>query len=439
MRATEYSFRSRTTALGRAPYRFLVAAVSALLLATLLVSSAAHGLMLGEASAQSALGSPLRVVIPITAKHGELLQAECFQFLSAGSDASASIVTARVSLERVAAAPRLVVTTTNAINDPAIRFSIQAECGGTTVRAYAVLLDPPESGVPAAVTAKQATAREPRQERLAPQPAAVRHSPGAVAPSQTQVVHVPAVPERELPAPVTPPPSLRERVASAGALVSSPFRQVVGTQALPSAAMPVPPHVQPTPYVQPAAPSGASLGSMLATGLAIAGMIVLAVLLARRRQAPPEIPQWTRSPSFSDTRSSFTDLAASPVTLPHTHSHAGAVTLPGPATTGRTKTGAPSRFADSGPRSSRTTTAPVDPSTIDTLLDAIDSDFVEERAVREAWAAARSDVEREMDGNAILQAIEEAERDMHLGAPAPAQSAIERALEDDLLQPPRPR
>jgi hypothetical protein len=82
---------------------------------------------------------------------------------------------------------------------------------------------------------------------------------------------------------------------------------------------------------------------------------------------------------------------------------------------------------------------PVDPATIDTLLDAADSDFVEERAVREAWAAARNDVERELDGNAILQAIEAAERDMHLAPPAPAQSAIERALEDDLLQPPRPR
>jgi hypothetical protein len=44
-----------------------------------------------------------------------------------------------------------------------------------------------------------------------------------------------------------------------------------------------------------------------------------------------------------------------------------------------------------------------------------------------------------LDGNAILQAIEAAEREMHLAPPAPAQSAIERALEDDLLQPPRPR
>ena len=92
-----------------------------------------------------------------------------------------------------------------------------------------------------------------------------------------------------------------------------------------------------------------------------------------------------------------------------------------------------------GTTASRTNAAAIDPTTIDTLLDAIDSDVVEERAVREAWAAARSDVEKEMDGNAILEAIEAAERDLHLAPPPAAQAAIERALEDDLLQPPQRR
>jgi hypothetical protein len=416
----------------RAPYPYLVATATVLLLAALLLSSAAHALVLGEASAQSALGSPLRIVIPVTAEHGELLQADCFRYASAGGDGSAPIVTARVSLERVTAASRLVVTTAHAVSEPAIRFSILAECDGTTQRAYIVLLDPPESTVTAAAMAKQATARESRQERLAPQPAAVRRNPGPAAASQTQVVRAPAAAEPALPAPaMPPPPSLRERVAAAGVLVSSPFRQVAGTQMLPAAAAPLPSRVS------PAVPSGTSPAYILVAGLAIAGIIALGVLLARRRQAAPAIPQWTRSASFSDTRSSFTDLSAAPVTLPHTHSHAGATTTSGAPTTGRTKPNTSSRFADSSMRPSHPRTAQVDPSTIDTLLDAIDSDFVEERAVREAFAAARSDVERELDGNAILRAIEAAERDMQLAPPAPAQSAIERALEDDLLQPQR--
>jgi hypothetical protein len=188
--------------------------------------------------------------------------------------------------------------------------------------------------------------------------------------------------------------------------------------------------------MQPAAGSGGSLGYFLAAGFAIVGAVALAVLFARRRQAPPEIPQWTRGHSFSDTRSSFTDLSAAPATRPHTLSHAGATTSRGAAASGKSKSGATSRFGEARGLPSRPSPAPVDPSTIDTLLDTIDSDVVEERAVREAWAAARSDVERELDGNAILQAIEEAERDLLLAPPAPAQAAIERALEDDLLQPP---
>jgi hypothetical protein len=423
MPASQPNDRPSTAVLMPAPFRLLAAAMTALLLATLLASSVAHGLVLGEAFAQSALGSPLRIVIPVTAGAGESLQPGCFRFVSAGGDGSTSIVTARVSLERAAA--RLVVTTANAVNEPAIRFSIQAECDGLAQRAYVVLLDPPELSVPAAAMAKQASAREPRQERPAPQPAAVRRNPAVAPAAPTQVVHPPEVVGR-----AAPEPPVRESVATAGAVGSSPFRQVATTAALPAPTK-LPARVQAPPE------SGGRLGYFLAAGFGLMGAIALAILFARQRTAPPAIPQWTRSPSFSDSRSSFTDLSAAPVTLPHTHSHAGATTSQGQAASGKPRS--TSRLGDAGGLPSRPSPPPVDPSTIDTLLDAADSDYVEERAVREAWAAARSDVERELDGNAILQAIEAAERDMHLAPPAPAQSAIERALEDDLLQPRRPR
>jgi hypothetical protein len=439
MRATESNDRPSTAVLMPAPFRFLAAAMTALLLAALLASSAAHGLVLGEAVAQSALGSPLRIVIPVRAGPGESLQPDCFRFVSAGGDGSASLVTARVSLERTTAPARLVVTTANAVNEPAIRFSIQAECDGLARRAYVVLLDPPGTGVSEAPTAKQAWVREPRQERPAPQPAAVRRSAGvAPAAAPTQVVHLPPAAEQALPATTSAPPEpsvqppVREHVAIAGEVGSSPFRLVATTPALPA------PTKLP-PRAQHAVESGGSLGYFLAAGFALMGAIGLAILFARRRDAPPAVPHWTRSHSFSDshTRSTFTDLSAAPVTLPHTLSRTGATTSQGAPTSGKPKS--TSRFVESGGLPSRPSPPPVDPATIDTLLDAADSDFVEERAVREAWAAARSDVERELDGNAILQAIEAAERDMHLAPAAPAQSAIERALEDDLLQPPRPR
>jgi len=454
MHATERNDRSRTALLSRAPGRTLVAAATALLLATLIASSTAHGLMLGEASAQSALGSPLRVVIPITAGEDELLQPGCFSVVPAPGDGSAALVTASVNLER-AAAPRLVVTTANAVNDPAIRFSVQAGCEGSTQRAYVLLLDLPESAVAANATLTQAT-REPRQERLAPRPAAVRRSPAGPALAQTQVPRLIEVAERgsamavaengsatavaergSAMAVAAPEPPVHELTVPAAAPSPSPFRQIaVATPASPLPALaPLPARAQ--PVAQTVAQSKTSDWYLVAVGLAVAGVIALVALIAGRRRAP-EIPQWTRNPTFLDTRS-FTELSAGAVTLPHTRSQAGATTTRGGAASTKPRTTTTSRLGGASAPSSRPTPTQVDPSAIDTLLDAIDSDFVEERAVREAWAAARSDVERELDGNAILQAIEAAERDLHLAPAAPAQAAIERALEDDLLPPPRRR
>ncbi len=210
-------------------------------------------------------------------------------------------------------------------------------------------------------------------------------------------------------------------------MIATAFHMVAGTPALAALAA-VPSRVQP-------ASAGMSLWPIVVAALVIAGMLaVLAALLARRRGAATEVPQWTRSPAASGPRS-FADLSAAPVTLAHTQTYNGATTQPGAAQGAKPKSTATAVGTESSTTGSRQRRPAVDPSTIDTLLDEVDADIIEERAVREAWAAARSDVEREMDGNAILQAIEEAERDLRLAPPAPAQSAIERALDDDLLQP----
>ncbi len=230
MHATERNYRSRIAVSIRAPLRFFLAAATALLLVTLVVSSTAHGLVLGEATAQSALGSPLRVVIPVTAGPGESLRPGCFQVVPAAGEGSAAIVTARVSVERAAAAPRLVVTTANAVNEPAIRFSIQSACDGLARHVYVLLLDPPQSGIPAAATTKQATAREPRQERLVPQPATVRRNPASSVPAQTQVVHAPGLAYHDSPPATTAPaPSVGERGARPGAVAPLALRQVAAT------------------------------------------------------------------------------------------------------------------------------------------------------------------------------------------------------------------
>ena len=257
----------------------------------------------------------------------------------------------------------------------------------------------------------------------------VRSPAGAPAPSP--LVQAPGFAERSSPGAVTARDlPVGQHVARTGLVGPLALRQVATTPEIAVTSAPLPPRVQ-----RPAAANGGNGASnLVVVGIAAAGAIALLALLLHRRQATPEIPQWTRSPSYADTRS-ISELSVSPGTLPQTLSHAGATTSQRGADGARRNSAPSSRFGSAGATPSRTKPAAVDPSTIDTLLDAIDSDIVEERAVREAWAAARSDVEREMDGNAILQAIEEAERDLHLAPPLPAQAAIERALEDDLLQP----
>jgi len=162
----------------------------------------------------------------------------------------------------------------------------------------------------------------------------------------------------------------------------------------------------------------------------------------RQRNSPPAIPEWTRGGSYAGP-STYSNLSSGTATLsppPATLSplsYAEATTMQGTPSESKPSSVASPPVAvvqGTAPRT-HTNFIPADISTIDTLLDELDPDTVEERAVREAWAAARSGVEREMDGNAILQAIEAAERDLMLAPPAPAQAAIDSSLDDELLQP----
>ena len=294
-----------------------------------------------------------------------------------------------------------------------------------------MLLDPllARAPVPAAATGI-ALAREPRQERAASQPGSARHSPASAA-SVTRVVRVPESVARTLPA-------ADQEIAPLPTLAALPVME-------PTAFHPV--AAQPAVLAVAAATAGKSppassssvggLWSLAAAALAL-GVVIALAAIARRRDKSPEIPQWTRSRSLAGPRS-MADLSTA--TMPSTFSRAAATTMQG-GTAGAKPKPAPTRsslHAQTVAPPSRRGPATVDPSTIDTLLDALNPDIVEERAVREAFAAARSDVEREMDGNAILKAIDAAERDLHLLSSETPQSAIERALEDDLLQPPHRR
>lgn len=403
-----------------APFRFLVAVAMALLIATVIASSTAHGMALGDALAQSTLGSPLRAVIPISTAPGELLQASCFRVVPAG-DGSAPTVTAQVSLERPASTFRLVVTTVNPVTEPAIRFGIQAGCETMSRRDYVLLLNPQVAGAPAAA-AVQPTAREPGQERPVLPPAAARRNAERAPtgsesrPARASAPAAGASLERQQLAAMTAPTALHPFGTRISALPAGPIG---------------------APAAQPAVPSAFFGGWSNAFWYLAASLVTLCTIafvkFIRPRRAPPPIPQWTREGSYAGP-SSVTNLSAPPVTL-SPFSYAEATTIRGTPSESKPRSVVPLLVATGESTASRTRTNSIaaDASTIDTLLDELDPDVVEERAVREAWAAARSNVESEMDGNAILQAIEAAERELLLVPPAPAQAAIDSSLDDDLL------
>jgi hypothetical protein len=120
-------------------------------------------------------------------------------------------------------------------------------------------------------------------------------------------------------------------------------------------------------------------------------------------------------------------MSAQPVTL----SRFDPTPMPKLSTTQRPD-GASLRFVKAGIAANtlRRKTAS-DPSTLDTLINPTEDDRREERAIRDAWAAARRDVEKDED-NAILKAIDEAERELLFVPPEPDEAAMDRTLEDDL-------
>ena len=102
--------------------------VAALLITALIASSSLRALGLGNVTAQSALGQPLRVVIPITAAAGEIIGTSCFKVITASnSDHTPQLLTARVSIERDTAEARLIVSSTQAIDDPVLRLTSNTE------------------------------------------------------------------------------------------------------------------------------------------------------------------------------------------------------------------------------------------------------------------------------------------------------------------------
>jgi hypothetical protein len=425
-----------------APFRFFVLWTMVLIVAAAVASSSARALALGEATVLSALGEPLRVVIPVMAARGETIAADCFGLTPPGNGPGAS-VTAKVSLERAAAAPRLAVTTSQGVAEPVVRLSLRAGCEAQTRRDYVLLLDPPAAGersIAAAAEASAPVAREPGQERLA----AVTSTSAAARrdlPERSGTGSRPA----QRPVGVGYAPTVLRYASLDPSMANGSFQPVAAASE--SVRMTPTPRAESIPIAR-----SKDLWWTIAVAIGGLGIIVLGAILVRQgRPAPRNNPAWSSASirSRSHTRArSITNLSAAPVTLAHSGmltdalltraapttrswvAPATAVTLPNVTATSKTS-GATTRSSAKLPPVSGTPDG-----ALDTLLNEIDADLNAERVVRRVHAAAIAHIghiERDIGSDAILKAIEAAERDLMLAPLPPADNALGYALDNELL------
>jgi hypothetical protein len=69
----------------------------------------------------------------------------------------------------------------------------------------------------------------------------------------------------------------------------------------------------------------------------------------------------------------------------------------------------------------------------DPRFASFDADLIEEQTIRAEWAKAVTDGAIDMGGDSILKAIDDAEREIQGGPAHPAQVALDRSLDDELL------
>ncbi|MEP6997819.1 MAG: hypothetical protein ABI900_09225 [Betaproteobacteria bacterium] len=402
----------------------LIAAVTRLLTGALalLAAPCALALSLGDAVPQSSLGQPLRVIVPIGAGASESLTAACVHVSAdaAGGNGPPRLLTGRVTIDRSAAGPQVLVTTRRPVDDPIVRLAVQAGCEGTTRRDYVLLLDPPAAGSATAVIARRvpdampaATALLPRETNAKARAATYA---AAVAPSIVSRVAAPEPAAAEAP---PPPPILLSSPSGSSFMAEASAAGLPRAASAQSALSPV----ETEPAVAPWWPLAAAL------------LIVAALarwLVPMRRRSVMQPPAWVTPTARTEPNPSVF-AGSRPRTIGNA-GHFAAMTEPGPGF----PRGA-SKAERTAPKVEPTATRPqpaaaksVSP-VEDPRFAEFDADLVEEQTIRAEWAKAVNDGAIDIGGDSILKAIDDAEREIHGGPVHPAQVALDRSLDDELV------
>ena len=168
-----WSLRSSKTHFSRR-FSFLIALVSGC------VATPALALSLDAIREQSLLGEPLRIVIPVVVQPDESLSGECIRVIPTPTEAREGIPeirSARIALEQVASSSSIVLTSGLAVNEPAMRITLEVGCQSPLRREYVMLFDPPvvnglALGTAASFAANLATEPAPTENAALPTPAA---------------------------------------------------------------------------------------------------------------------------------------------------------------------------------------------------------------------------------------------------------------------------
>jgi hypothetical protein len=170
---------------------------------------------LGEIAQQSALGAPLRIVVPVIAGPGEEISGECFKLVaSSRGDGIPEVVNARIALERVGNGARLLITAPRSVDDPIVRVTVQAGCANPMRREYTLLLDPVGIDTPVVQDAAPRGEGSARSASAAA-PATLAPAANPAAAEAASPVPPPRSAPRRAPAPVA-------RAADAGARPAAP-------------------------------------------------------------------------------------------------------------------------------------------------------------------------------------------------------------------------
>jgi hypothetical protein len=423
--------------------RFAFAALAGFLIQPGLVSA----LALGNMALQSSLGQPLRVVIPVALSDGEILNTSCLKLVRVVRDpvdGTPQLMTGRVSVERTAANTRLIVTTLRPVDEPALRFSLQAGCGDSMRRDYVLLLDP--QGTESSTMVASADLDEFKNY------AGAQHPTAALRGAQRGATSTQSSPPVSAPAPTTFKP-----------LYSDPPVAVAQTQkaapAAPMAELTVTPR-EPVALITILPSSGfiAEAAAASLTPMSIARSNTTAApaptAMLRTRDQVPEETLWTQTWPYAAVLLSIGAIALTAfVKRPLIVAPAWSASVNNFSKSPMQGSAAANTFADFGAMSDEAPTAqrqitrqrtievPIHEANLDALLEMpdVEVDAIDEHAIRKAWATLANESAADIGTDSILEAIEAAERDMRISPPQPPQAAMDNALDDDLLRNPKPR